>query len=399
MANFKIPTAFREVADNFDVFLTYNWPASIRDFLANEYDSIATKNAKGRSLGYINGFVVILISLHDDIKRLFEQNKLLVKKISAVDATTSLLDRRVQALESCVFELRVETNSKVEAIEKFLADHFLTAFTAFKGSRGEESSSRIVTAIPVELTEPKSPGEGLVFIKTTEKETILRDEEMNEVASSAQTGIARRVKRRADRKRNLVKSPFTGGPRKKKTTQAENKPKPQAKQDSPSKVGDVEKLQLTEIPTDYTIKPRPAEIDELLMSECLDTNHIDAFGILLAEKNRLCPGLFTPFLFVSSCHWGYAQHKVPTTQYVSHITVESVWATKYLLLPIIQDFHWTLIVGNLSLKTWEFYDSLPKKTHRAVLPGVISHLFEETQKAFDEDIRGWLIRKIKEAPI
>ncbi|KAH0457628.1 hypothetical protein IEQ34_012943 [Dendrobium chrysotoxum] len=75
------------------------------------------------------------------------------------------------------------------------------------------------------------------------------------------------------------------------------------------------------------------------MSECLDTNHIDAFSILLAEKNRLCPGLFTPFLFISSCHWGYVQHKVDTTQYVSHITIESVRAAKYLLVPIIQDFH------------------------------------------------------------
>ncbi|KAH0448191.1 hypothetical protein IEQ34_021991 [Dendrobium chrysotoxum] len=191
----------------------------------------------------------------------------------------------------------------------------------------------------------------------------------------------------------MVKSPFTADLRKKKkTSQAENKPKPQAKEDSPRPAYNVEKLpctDITEIPTDYKIQHRPAQvmleyngrgdiiytagnvliyrsqIDELLMSECLDTNHIDAFGILLAEKNRLCPGLYAPFLF------GYVKHTIDTSQYVSHITLESIQAAKYLLVPIIHDFHWTLI---------------------------ISHLFEETNNAFDEDIRGWPIRKIKEAP-
>ncbi|KAH0468018.1 hypothetical protein IEQ34_003051 [Dendrobium chrysotoxum] len=37
------------------------------------------------------------------------------------------------------------------------------------------------------------------------------------------------------------------------------------------------------------------------------------------------------------------------------------------------------------------------KTHRAVFPA-ISHLFEETKNAFDEDIRRWPIRQITEAP-
>ncbi|KAH0468509.1 hypothetical protein IEQ34_003542 [Dendrobium chrysotoxum] len=104
-----------------------------------------------------------------------------------------------------------------------------------------------------------------------------------------------------------------------------------------------------------------SQIDELLMSEYLDTNHVDIFGIFLVEKSQMCPGLYLPFLFVSS-------------------------------------FHLTLLVGNLKTKVWDFYDSLPKKTHRAILPEVISHLYEDTINSFDTDIRGWRIQKIKQAP-
>ncbi|KAH0462112.1 hypothetical protein IEQ34_009687 [Dendrobium chrysotoxum] len=39
-----------------------------------------------------------------------------------------------------------------------------------------------------------------------------------------------------------------------------------------------------------------SQIDELLTDKYLDNNHIDAFVILLAEKNQLC-------LVVSLVHW------------------------------------------------------------------------------------------------
>ncbi|KAL0924727.1 hypothetical protein M5K25_005581 [Dendrobium thyrsiflorum] len=61
MGNFRVPTGIEEVATNVDTFGTYNWPESIRDFLVKEFNSIADKHSKGFSLGYVNGFVHILI--------------------------------------------------------------------------------------------------------------------------------------------------------------------------------------------------------------------------------------------------------------------------------------------------------------------------------------------------
>ncbi|KAH0449870.1 hypothetical protein IEQ34_020562 [Dendrobium chrysotoxum] len=118
---------------------------------------------------------------------------------------------------------------------------------------------------------------------------------------------------------------------------------------------------------------------------------------------------------------GYKAYKVDTKGFVPHINKESVSAANLILVPIIKNSHWTLLVGNLKTKIWDFYDSLPKKSHRAILPEVvssilkiikrnynvillkswhlqISHLYEDTTNSFDTDIRGWPIQKIKQAP-
>ncbi|KAH0452720.1 hypothetical protein IEQ34_020019 [Dendrobium chrysotoxum] len=140
-----------------------------------------------------------------------------------------------------------------------------------------------------------------------------------------------------------------------------------------------------------------SQIDKLLKSEYLDTNHIDTFGNFLVEKSQLCPSLYEPFLFVSSLYWiikfifslcqAYHAFKVDTTRYISYITKESVSAANLMLVPIIEQSHWTLLVGNLKIKVWDFYDSLPKKTHIPVIPEVIFHIYEEIRNSFETDIR------------
>ncbi|KAL0904625.1 hypothetical protein M5K25_026754 [Dendrobium thyrsiflorum] len=61
LANFRVPSSILTVAENAEEFLMYNWPASIRQFLVAEFDSIAAKHRNNTPLGYINGFVIILI--------------------------------------------------------------------------------------------------------------------------------------------------------------------------------------------------------------------------------------------------------------------------------------------------------------------------------------------------
>ncbi|KAH0452055.1 hypothetical protein IEQ34_019354 [Dendrobium chrysotoxum] len=49
---------------------------------------------------------------------------------------------------------------------------------------------------------------------------------------------------------------------------------------------------------------------------------------------------------------------------------DSIRTVDFLLIPITHNNHWTLIVGNLIKKVLEFYDSLPKATHIALIPEV-----------------------------
>ncbi|KAL0917541.1 hypothetical protein M5K25_012607, partial [Dendrobium thyrsiflorum] len=143
-----------------------------------------------------------------------------------------------------------------------------------------------------------------------------------------------------------------------------------------------------------------SQIDELLLSEYLDNNHVDAFAYLLSKSNEEISGRNQAFLYISSFHWGYYHHgnNANTAHFVSHVTRTAVEQVNLILVPIIHGQHWTLLVCNLRQKKWEFYDSLPKPTHKAILPEVIRYLYEETQNAFDEDIRLWPIETIANIP-
>ncbi|KAH0469690.1 hypothetical protein IEQ34_001248 [Dendrobium chrysotoxum] len=119
-----------------------------------------------------------------------------------------------------------------------------------------------------------------------------------------------------------------------------------------------------------------SQIDELLIDQNLDNNHIYAFAILLAEKNKLHPGLYQPLIFVSSLHWD----------------------SNFLLMPVAEKLHWTLLVANLKSLAWLFFDSLPNLTHRVVLPDVINHLCEKTLDCFEGDIQNCSLNVVNGIP-
>ncbi|KAL0923142.1 hypothetical protein M5K25_007190 [Dendrobium thyrsiflorum] len=124
-----------------------------------------------------------------------------------------------------------------------------------------------------------------------------------------------------------------------------------------------------------------SQIDELLLSEYLDNNHVDAFANLLSKSNEEISGRNQPFIYISSFHWfnnikkfqGYYHHgnNANTAHFVSHVTRTAVEKVNLILVPIIHGQHWTLL---------------------------ISHLYEETQNAYDEDIRLWPTETIANVP-
>ncbi|PKU77616.1 Putative ubiquitin-like-specific protease 1B [Dendrobium catenatum] len=69
-----------------------------------------------------------------------------------------------------------------------------------------------------------------------------------------------------------------------------------------------------------------------------------------------------------------------------------------MFVPIINEKHWTLLVANMKTKRWDFMDSIPKATHKAIAPEVISHLYDDAKDAFEDDIRTWPIQAIPNLP-
>ncbi|KAH0450995.1 hypothetical protein IEQ34_021687 [Dendrobium chrysotoxum] len=151
-----------------------------------------------------------------------------------------------------------------------------------------------------------------------------------EKVDAASTGIAKRVRQRADRKRKLVKSPFTTGKRKshkdgemataKGREHEEIKAGPDVievnekikmeMRPAPPKVDYPGRSMITEemsifiekyfekfndkgniVFSSGNVVIYRSQIDELITDQYLDNNHVDAFAITLAEKNKISPGI------------------------------------------------------------------------------------------------------------
>ncbi|KAH0451139.1 hypothetical protein IEQ34_018438 [Dendrobium chrysotoxum] len=144
------------------------------------------------------------------------------------------------------------------------------------------------------------------------------------------------------------------------------------------------------------------EVDELIteqylsdahVEQYLSTAHVDAFAYLLAEKNKLFPGLYKTFLYISCLYYSYARenYKDISSLYVNHITRDAVQEADYIISTLCHDRHWTLLVGVVKDKYWAFFYSLPKDHHKKILNDVIQKLHGDVGESFDTDIRTWPI--------
>ncbi|PKU69894.1 Putative ubiquitin-like-specific protease 1B [Dendrobium catenatum] len=391
-----------------------------------------------------------------------------------------LLQKRVEALDNEVFQLKSDNNEKFCGIYKILSYHFPHYFKSEKIGSSVQSSSR--TESNNNFDEVSKTVEKIIDEIVGKKETS-EDEEFP-FPSSGTGGIAKRVHRMNDRKRKRVKTPFTTGDRKKKKAQlptdnkeaeilskketsvTTRKPVTRAATRLKEKLTDSKKASA---PKDETMKIAPSappvekpktaifdvedskyveraakefldypgrlllneekrnaidnflkkytkqedtifaignaiifrsQMDELLLCEELDTNHIDTFAYLLSEKNKMVLELNQPFLYVSAFHWGcYIQNKQEkTTSFANNITKDVVKNANIMFVPIINEKHWTLLVANMKNKRWDFMDSLPKAMHKSTTPEVISHLYHDAEDAFEDDIRTWPIQTIPNLP-
>ncbi|KAL0904179.1 hypothetical protein M5K25_026254 [Dendrobium thyrsiflorum] len=396
------------------------------------------------------------LCLAKDMARLISQNKMLMNKISKLESNSMVLERRVAALENDLFE-RKEQDKKVEDVMMFLQVNFPNSFKTENVGDQPEHLSRTPTGDVtdslhaeepvVDVEEPAVDAEDpAVNVEAAMLEQVDKIIEMMEenIEEQPSAGIAGRVRQRSQRKRKSVRSPYTTGKRKTRK-KIQKEPLHEQKDESPPPQEEKIGMELVVVPEDTQITYVPApkfldfpgrnmiseykcsfidgclgrfhdkndavynsgnvviyrsQIDELLTAEYLDNNHVDAAAIILSEKNSLAPGLYQPFLYISSFHWGYYHtYGYETSKFVAHINKESVQASKILLVPIIHNGHWTLLSGKLEERKWDFYDSLPKPTHVAICSDVINHLYQDTEHAFDEDIRLWPVRAVEGVPV
>ncbi|KAH0467658.1 hypothetical protein IEQ34_002691 [Dendrobium chrysotoxum] len=90
---------------------------------------------------------------------------------------------------------------------------------------------------------------------------------------------------------------------------------------------------------------------------------------------------------------GYRQYNKNSYLYVQHINEVSVKSSSLILQPVIHEQHWTLLVGRLNEKIWEFYDFLPNPKHKQILPKIIN-----TKGTFYSDIRCCLVHIVRGLP-
>ncbi|KAH0451663.1 hypothetical protein IEQ34_018962 [Dendrobium chrysotoxum] len=126
---------------------------------------------------------VNLKSLQDACKKLRAQNKSLVKKLSAVETNSTLLESRVKALEQTVSEMREKENQKLQGIDKFLFEHFPTTYTAFQMGNYSDSTSRTISEHDVVSPETANTPEDVTHPKSAEESHDVVDNASNEITN------------------------------------------------------------------------------------------------------------------------------------------------------------------------------------------------------------------------
>ncbi|KAL0927742.1 hypothetical protein M5K25_001948 [Dendrobium thyrsiflorum] len=140
------------------------------------------------------------------------------------------------------------------------------------------------------------------------------------------------------------------------------------------------------------------DIDHILLDDCLDNFHIDAYAFFVDRKTKAIPAIYQPYLYISPMHRILNDYKDPSDIYIKHINKETLRRTHLLIIPIIHNNHWTLLVGRLKERVWKLYDSLPNPQHKDICVTVINDLFKDLNKCFDADITKWRINIVRGTP-
>ncbi|KAL0926473.1 hypothetical protein M5K25_002707 [Dendrobium thyrsiflorum] len=149
------------------------------------------------------------------------------------------------------------------------------------------------------------------------------------------------------------------------------------------------------------------DINHILLDECLDNFHVDTSAFFLDRKTKALPAIYQPYLYISPMHRILKTYNDYTDLYVKHIKKETLKRSNLLIMPIINNNHWTLLVGRLKERVWKLYDSLPNPQHKEICVTVVkillffdhvNELYNDMIKCFEADITKWRINIVRGNP-
>ncbi|KAL0910132.1 hypothetical protein M5K25_021074 [Dendrobium thyrsiflorum] len=474
----KTPRRLVSIASSLEEFSSINWAWTLREFLVNEFNRMATKLATEKPLGYINGFLPLLLILyvidgvsaveaelvHADItsfqpppsplkQKSHEQSELPPAKKRRVKASQkqkspdetkvefqaaegfaqpewlSLLEKRMNNLIDTVSrKIKEEIGDRLDKIEDNLhrvevkVDDLQTKFInhcsqcpvtpAESSSSSTESVDQTLAGwkikskiIPTVDAEPPIPMDDQTAIPSDQKATKLGDE--SPPVSTMQSPPSSPNKEPTNEESPSTKDQSPSIKEQFPSTQQQS---PSPKQQSPTTTGkeivctdemqsppQVWKFEDVVFSTGNIILNR-RDIDHILLDDCLDNFHIDAYAFFVDRKAKAIPAIYQPYLYISPMHRILNDYKDPSDLYIKHINKETLRRIHLLIIPIIHNNHWTLLVGRMKERVWKLYDSLPNPQHKDICVTVINELFKDLNKCFDADITKWRINIVRGTP-
>ncbi|KAL0919183.1 hypothetical protein M5K25_011261 [Dendrobium thyrsiflorum] len=316
-------------------------------------------------------------SVNEAITNLISRNKFLLNKVTSLESSNDFLTRRVAALEQAVFELK-EANLKDDNVQKLMSEENPASLKLTQSACSEKSSSRTLSNKPT------------------------GDSEEEELASTCKSGIARRVQLRHDRKKKFVSTPFTTGDRRRK------KEKLPAKKKVILPIADASKEQVH-----VSVDAAPFKSAELAPSSAAESIEVGPAPVAAAldKTPELVPADATPFKKIEDDQIIITEidESIPTDPQAAPeildypgrelISVEKKFfidkCLKYFKYKgdVIFSKGYILICRSQidELLLSEYLDN----NH---VDAFISHFYEETQNAYDEDIRLWPTETIANVP-
>ncbi|KAL0907767.1 hypothetical protein M5K25_022202 [Dendrobium thyrsiflorum] len=318
----KTPRRLVSIASSLEEFSSINWAWTLREFLVNEFNRMATKLATEKPLGYINGFLPLLLvwflehinvntPRYPDSRPRFlrwEGNtSIFYSSEKATNLVATLKEKQPYELPTSVSNKSAEKAilyviDGVSAVEAELVHTDITSFqpppSPLKQKSHEQSELPPAKKRRVKASQKqKSPDETKVEFQAAEgfaqlEWLSLLEERMNNLIDT----VSRKIKEEIGDRLDKIEDNFR----------------------VEVKVDDLQTNEDVVFTTGNVVLNR-GDIDHILLDDCLDNFHIDAYAFFVDRKAKAMPAIYQPYLYISPMHRILKNYKDESDLYIKHI--------------------------------------------------------------------------------